>query len=876
MSVISPVAGWLLTYVVHSTILLGGVALATRFLVRRESLRESLWKAALVGGVVTATLAMAVPRPGAVRVDVAALGVANGAASPEGQSLEAAAPGPGWELDVEAGAGGAGDVEVSTEPAASVEPEVDVDRDGEVDVDAAAGFAAGGEGAGAALPDAARPVAATTDPSTTGASPWVLALTSIWALIAGALLLRLSYRHLRLRWLLRSRREVPGGDPAAVMLTELRRAAGVWKPVRLTCSSLVGTPLALGGVEVCVPERLLTELGPEEQRAALAHELAHLARRDPVWQIAGAVVGAVLFFQPLNQLARRGIRSAAEYLADGWAVEQTGSRMELARCLAAVAGWVAPSREPALAGTVAMAEGGSPLLVRVQRLLEREPEAPTRLVLHLALAVGVVAAAGAFAPAVGPANGTGGVPDTLRDDFRQAFRDGPREALREGFGEGVPDATRAVREAGRDLLRPMSDAPDAGQEPLEVHRFDRPGAEGDGFVARLNEAGRAAGQSPYWVAYAIPAVNGGRQVLTDSEPWNVTDMEGLSLAGRLGVEAELMTAPDHVLVLARLVPAGATTGVERLTVRRPELGMRVGGDVYWLGLEDPTPSFRWLRDIYTAVRDPAVREAAVDAIGMHPAPEVEPFLRRVLGSGDDSDIREEAVEGLATQRPDTVLARLFYDVAMNDPEGGVRREAAEQLGRIHEPIATELLERLAFESDDPDVQRQAAESLGEIATPAARAALERVMADHVDEDVRREALDQLGDAFVSDGESLLAMAMHDDDPDMRREAVELMERLPPDQAVVYLRRAVFESGDGTVERQAAETLGDLGTEAAFQALLDVLERNPSEDASFQAVESIAENFPGSLAIPALRRVLETHPSSRVRREALDHLGDLGG
>ena len=48
---------WLVTYLSHSTVLLGGVWLALRWL-RSESLavRETMWRAALLGGLLTTCL----------------------------------------------------------------------------------------------------------------------------------------------------------------------------------------------------------------------------------------------------------------------------------------------------------------------------------------------------------------------------------------------------------------------------------------------------------------------------------------------------------------------------------------------------------------------------------------------------------------------------------------------------------------------------------------------------------------------------------------------------------------------------------------------------------------------------------------------------
>ena len=89
----------------------------------------------------------------------------------------------------------------------------------------------------------------------------------------------------------------------------------------------------MAGRHIVLPERFFEELDPEQQRAALAHELAHVARRDPEWRIAVEILERVLFFQPLNRLARARLCDSAEFLCDEWAVQQTQSPLALARCL---------------------------------------------------------------------------------------------------------------------------------------------------------------------------------------------------------------------------------------------------------------------------------------------------------------------------------------------------------------------------------------------------------------------------------------------------------------------------------------------------------------------------------------------------------------
>ena len=68
---------WLLTYAVHSTVLIGSVWLAERAgLLRSLGLRDLAWRTALVGGLVTATFQLAAgltPIGGATEIQAPAL-----------------------------------------------------------------------------------------------------------------------------------------------------------------------------------------------------------------------------------------------------------------------------------------------------------------------------------------------------------------------------------------------------------------------------------------------------------------------------------------------------------------------------------------------------------------------------------------------------------------------------------------------------------------------------------------------------------------------------------------------------------------------------------------------------------------------------------
>jgi hypothetical protein len=141
--------------------------------------------------------------------------------------------------------------------------------------------------------------------------------------------------------------------------------------VRLSWSPTLASPVAMIGGEVCVPRRALVALDANAVEGMLAHELAHVVRRDPEWLAGFHLLSALLFFQPLNRLALRRLRESAEYLSDDWAVARTGAPVALAKCLASVAEWLTATPRITLA-TAMVERRGSPLTRRVRRILGRD------------------------------------------------------------------------------------------------------------------------------------------------------------------------------------------------------------------------------------------------------------------------------------------------------------------------------------------------------------------------------------------------------------------------------------------------------------------------------------------------------------------------
>jgi bla regulator protein blaR1 len=194
---------------------------------------------------------------------------------------------------------------------------------------------------------------------------WPIVSVALWAVMAGVCLLVLMLARYRFTRRL-APRETESLAIAGNALRELQRRSGSRRALSLRATSRLHSPVAMGRNEIYLPERALAEFDLDHLESMLAHELAHLERRDATWLAAARVIEAVFFFQPLNRLARRQMVEAAELAADAWAVRVTARPLTLARCLARVAEWTSAER---LTLAPAMVERRSSSLVQRVRVL---------------------------------------------------------------------------------------------------------------------------------------------------------------------------------------------------------------------------------------------------------------------------------------------------------------------------------------------------------------------------------------------------------------------------------------------------------------------------------------------------------------------------
>ncbi len=635
---------WLLTYLIHSTLLLGVAWLVTRRRRLEPAAADLLWKVALLAGLVTGTIQsrLALSTPAAVTLPAAQL--------PEPPPL--------------------GQPGIVPSNASPVRP----------------------------TPETAATTATTSTALRTPSLPLIAVL--IWGAIALASSLYYVARRLILIGRLADRRPVSDG-PLAAMLADLQRTTGYRRRVHLTMARTISSPVALGLSEICVPELALSELGAEQQRSMLAHELAHLARRDSLWLAGASLIERFFFFQPLNRLARRELETTAEYLSDEWAMRQTGSAVSLAKCLATVAEWIQAS--PLGVPVAGLAERRSLLVARIARLLDgRLPPSPASrrgwavlaalgVVLTIAAAPrvsqGVAAATASGAAAVRKAPATGASEDTTVVNALIAR---------------LKDENAGVRSAAAHSLGQLGDI--RAVLPLIAVLADSDGEVRSAAVDALANLEDPRAIGPIAGLLKDPVTDVKRNALSALSHWDqgipTAPVVALLDDGDADVRHEAVDLLDHLharsagSAIARLIHDPSADVRSAVVQTLGNLGEQSGAAAITEALSDA---------------DADVRQAALGALNDLKAPIAEATLINLMKDAN-ADVRQRAAE-LAGERS-VVAAIPQLRRLIDDPRGDVREAATEALGHIADPAARAALQA-ALQSPDPKVRRAAAEALGQ-------------------------------------------------------------------------------------------------------------------------------------------------------------------
>jgi len=200
------------------------------------------------------------------------------------------------------------------------------------------------------------------------ALPWLVA---VWAAGACLMLLRLAGG---LRWVHRMQRDARDcEDPAwQRRLDRLAQRFGL-SGVRLAVLDDSDGPLSTGiwRPMVLVPASLFARMPVEMLEALLAHELAHIRRRDYLVNLLQRAAEAMLFHHPVVWWLSHRIRREREQVADHLAAAAIGEPRRLAQALYALDRY-ALEHSSLPTPSLAQAAHGGHLMSRIQSLLRPE------------------------------------------------------------------------------------------------------------------------------------------------------------------------------------------------------------------------------------------------------------------------------------------------------------------------------------------------------------------------------------------------------------------------------------------------------------------------------------------------------------------------
>jgi uncharacterized protein (TIGR03435 family) len=157
------------------------------------------------------------------------------------------------------------------------------------------------------------------------------------------------------------------------LVDRLARGIGLSFVVRVVDTALVDTPSVIGWLRpvILLPVAALASLTPAQVEAILAHELAHIRRRDYLINVLQTLAEALLFFHPAVWWVSRRIRTEREHCCDDMAVALCGDALGYAKALAHLASFQQTDSAP----LVTAASGGE-LLCRIKRLVDRAHNRP--------------------------------------------------------------------------------------------------------------------------------------------------------------------------------------------------------------------------------------------------------------------------------------------------------------------------------------------------------------------------------------------------------------------------------------------------------------------------------------------------------------------
>jgi HEAT repeat protein/beta-lactamase regulating signal transducer with metallopeptidase domain len=595
---------------------------------------------------------------------------------------------------------------------------------------------------------------------------WPYALLALWAVGAGAVLVRLATGLVGVQWLSRHTERVTDA-PWLPLARTLASGLGLSR-ITFLRSGKAAMPMAWGILRPAVLMPSDADTWPSDRlRIVLLHELAHVKRRDCLTHMLAQLTCALYWFNPLAWIAARHLRTERERACDDLVLAAGTPGPDYADQLLEIARVMRAGRFPAVfaGASLAMAQR-SQLEGRLMAILD--PTVPRSGVSRFR----TVAASSLFACAV--------MPLAAVQPWEVVTREEPAVTGAPAIPSQAPQPSPAP--APQPSVSGPAQSPETPEPPARA------------VPARQAEAGSHAAMADHIEAAAAAAV--------------------------AGVASNI---PSIVSSVIDTVSAGTHTNVR---INDHDLDVQVNTDVNQKndGAKGKQSDPRMIAALTAALKDTdkEVRETALHALVQLRDPGIfEPLVQALSDAA--ADVREQAAFGLGEMRDRRAVEPLAR--ALKDVNGEVREQAAFALGQIRDRSAVAALTSVLKDLDD-DVREQAVFALGQLRDPAAVDALATATRD-AKPDVRHQAVFALGQIRDRRAVEPLISALKDGSPDVREQAAFALGNIRDRGAVEALIIALKDTTPD-VREQVAFALGQIRDPRAIEALTGALKDSSAD------------------------------------------------
>jgi bla regulator protein blaR1 len=196
----------------------------------------------------------------------------------------------------------------------------------------------------------------------------VSVLMACWLLGMAIFLLRLAWGLWAIGQLKKNASPL-AASPWQLVFEEVTQRIGLGQALILAESNRISTPITLGWLKpmVLVPSGLLSGLSKEQVEAIFAHELAHVLRRDYLFNLLQTLVECIFYFNPGVWYISAVLRREREHCCDDWVLVTQNNPILYAKTLLYLQEWHKKAAPKLALGAIG---NEKPLLRRIQRILQ--------------------------------------------------------------------------------------------------------------------------------------------------------------------------------------------------------------------------------------------------------------------------------------------------------------------------------------------------------------------------------------------------------------------------------------------------------------------------------------------------------------------------